>query len=243
MAVLPSYCVEEELAYLKSLVEAESEADDMLGMEEEFRALLCKVSELERVEAPSLSDELAWAESLEASVKEAADAIADEAEAIHRAVAVLALRPGEEATVVALRRRAALASARRAEAEELAAAARRLQEKNLRSLAAKDDEHLLDDAMGGPSMLGGGGACCVATPEEMAELERACVRMEERMAWLAGSLRRGAVAFAAARPGEEEAALVAGKLEGHAASADAARGTVVAFAASVRRLRDTTTTP
>ncbi|KAF8766327.1 hypothetical protein HU200_007844 [Digitaria exilis] len=70
----------------------------------------------------------------------------------------------------------------------------------------------------------------------MAELERACARMEERLAWLAGSLRRGAAAFAA---GEE--ALV-GALQGHAANADAARATVEAFAASVRRLRDRTRT-
>ncbi|CAL4940780.1 unnamed protein product [Urochloa decumbens] len=253
MAVLPSHCVdEEELASLKSLVETQSEADDdMIGMEEDFRALLRKTAELEgaeaEAEAHSPSDELAWAESLEGAAREAAESLADEAEALRRGAAALALRPGEDAITVAaaLRRRAALVDARRAEAEEVAAAAHRLQEKNLRSLAAREEEEAhLDDLswlLGlvagtvGPS-LRGGASSCLAAPQELDELERACAATEERMAWLAGSLGRGAAAFAA-RPGCEEEALV-GALRRQAEHADGARAAVVEPAAPVRRLRD-----
>ncbi|CAN6300030.1 unnamed protein product [Urochloa humidicola] len=145
MAVLPSHCVdEEELTSLKSLVETQSEAaDDAIVMEEDFKALLRKTTELEGAEARahSPSDELAWAESLESDVRETAEAIADEAEALRHGAAVLALRPGEEATVAALRGRAALLDAQGAEAEEVAGAARRLQEKNLRTIAAREERY------------------------------------------------------------------------------------------------------
>jgi len=76
----------------------------------------------------------------------------------------------------------------------------------------------------------------VPAPDDLALaalVEDEAVRLEERMATLAGRLRRGAAEFAA-RPGEE--ALVAA-LHGQAANADAARATVEAFTASVRRYR------
>jgi hypothetical protein len=62
-------------------------------------------------------------------------------------------------------------------------------------------------------------------------VEDEALRMEERMA---RRLRRGAAEFAASGPGEE--ALVAA-LHRQAANADAARDTVLAFTASVRRFR------
>jgi hypothetical protein len=77
-----------------------------------------------------------WAERLEAKARWAAEAFREDADDIRRAVAVLSLRPGEEAAFVeALRRQAAFSDARRAEAEELFATARHLQHKELRRLA------------------------------------------------------------------------------------------------------------
>jgi hypothetical protein len=72
----------------------------------------------------------------------------------------------------------------------------------------------------------------VPTAEEMAlavEVEEAAARKEESLARMADRLRRGAAAA-------DEEALVAA-LRRQAANADAARSTVEAFAASVRRFR------
>lgn len=240
MAITPAYCVdEEELMSLKSLVETEGEVDDIYrDMEEDFRALLSKAAELGDGDDFSPYEELEWAESLEGAAREAAETMADQAEGIRRGVPVLALRPGEEAVVEALQRQAVLANARRAEAEEVVAAARRLQEKDLRRLAA--EEHLNDPLLlwflvyfsekMGPSLLRG---ACLPTPEELADVEEAAVRTEERMAWLADRLRCGAAAFAA-RPGEE--ALV-GALQRQATNADLSLAMVARCTACVRRFR------
>ncbi|KAL6642636.1 hypothetical protein ACP70R_020817 [Stipagrostis hirtigluma subsp. patula] len=246
MAITPAYYVdEEELMSLKSLVDGEGEVDEMYqDMDEAFRILLRKAAELEtNEEAPSV-ETLDWAEDLEDAVVEAAAFLADQVEGIRRGVAALALRPGEEALVEELRRHAVLSEAQRADAVAVVAAMRRLRERCLRGLAAR--EHITDplpprfvgyveDTIKYPSWPEG---CGVPTPEALAAAavaEDAAVQEEERMARLAGSLRRGAAEFAA-RPGEEA---LAAALERHAASADATRATVEAFTASVRRFQAT----
>lgn len=232
-------------------METQSAADDVIGMGEDFSALLCKVAELEAVEAPSPPDELAWAESLEGAVTEAAEAMADEAENVRRGVAVLALRPGEAATVAALRMLAALTDARRAEAEEVAAAARRLQEKNLWSLAAREDDPddlswLLGGVAGrgtmGPSVREGAGLAALA-PEggSPSWTAGALVRADGREDGLAGrqpQARRVGVRGEARRRRGGGARRLVGALRRQAASVDAARAVVEAFTGSVRRLRD-----
>ncbi|KAL6906328.1 hypothetical protein ACP4OV_003929 [Aristida adscensionis] len=244
MAITPAYHVgEEELMNLRSLAEEDAEADqDYKSMEESFRVLLRKASELENEEAPSPWT-LVWAEDLEEDAQHAAATMADQAEGIRRGVAVLELRPGEEVVVETLRRHTALAGARRAEAAEVVAVVRRLQEKELRRLAAQ--EHLADQLV--PDFLEDvaqmlGASPPPSTPGKLALAalaEGPAVETQEMNARLAGSLRRGAAAFAA-RPGEE--ALVAA-LQRQADCADAARATVEAFTASVRRTRAAGSSP
>ncbi|KAF8689209.1 hypothetical protein HU200_041995 [Digitaria exilis] len=189
-----------------------------------------------------LPEEVAWATGLEGTARQMAREMGELAADIRRGVAVLALRPGEEAAVEGLERQAALADARRADAVALVAATRRLQEKDLRRLAAA--EHLVDPAwlvvVKGmaeylDSALGDGHA---PTPEEVAlvvVMEGRVKGADGSMARLAERLRRGAVEFFAARSGEE--ALV-GALQSQAAKADAVRATAEAFMDSLRRFQD-----
>ncbi|CAN6311776.1 unnamed protein product [Urochloa humidicola] len=243
MAITPACCVdEEELMAMKSLLEEGNDEDDR-EIDEMMRHCLSLATKLQDVEVLN-SEALAWAADMEVAGTQMAESMGSLAEDIRRGVAVLALRPGEEAAVEALLRHAALADAHRADGEELAAAARRLQEKDLRRLAAA--EHLVDPdrlvvvsyvAEVLESDLAGG---TVPTPEEVAAaavLERQIAAMRESMVGLARRLRRGAEAFAA-RPGEE--ALV-DALWRQAANADAVCATVEAFAHTVRRYQESRT--
>ncbi|KAF8728196.1 hypothetical protein HU200_018784 [Digitaria exilis] len=190
-----------------------------------------------------LPEEVEWATGLEGTARQMAREMGELAADIRRGVAVLALRPGEDAAVEGLERQGALADARRADAEALVDATRRLQEKDLRRLAAA--EHRVDPAwlvvVKGmaeylDSALGDGHA---PTPEEVAlvaVMEGRVKGADGSMARLAGRLRRGAAEFFAARLGEEEA--LVGALLRQADRADAVRATVEAFMDSLRRFRD-----
>ncbi|PUZ67885.1 hypothetical protein GQ55_3G470300 [Panicum hallii var. hallii] len=223
MAIAAAHCLtedeEEMIAALRELVE--DGADDVRGLGEDLRALRSRAAALEAAEAltPESWD---WAENIERVARRAAETMAEQADDIvQRALPPLSRRPGKEA-------------------EEVAAATRRARERDLRRLAAA--EHLVHPDTAGflghvaretdAALVRGE----VLAPDELAVAalaEDEAVRLEERMATLAGRLRRGAAEFAA-RPGEE--ALVAA-LHGQAANADAAHATVEAFTASVRRYR------
>ncbi|KAK8458599.1 hypothetical protein SEVIR_3G403666v4 [Setaria viridis] len=242
MAEIPAaqclYDEEEMLANLRDLVEN----DDNQGLSDDFRALRSKAALLEDAEYlnPESWD---WVESAEPMALQAAEMLAREAADIQRALSLLSRRPGpeDEAFVAALRRQAVTTAAQRADAEGFAATTRRIREKELRRVAAA--EHAVDPAMAAflgyiagetDASLARGEAPDADVLALAQQVEDDAVRMEESMAALAGGLRRGAAEFAA-RPGEEE--LVAA-LERQAATADAARATVVAaFTASVRRYR------
>ncbi|CAN6338951.1 unnamed protein product [Urochloa humidicola] len=123
---------------------------------------------------------------------------------------------------------AAFLAAAAGEAEELAA---------LRRMAAA--EHLVHPATAAflgyiagetDALLARGEALPAGELALAPHVEDAAVRVEESMAALAGRLRRGAAELA----GDEE---LAAALHRKAASADAARATVEAFTASVRRFR------
>ncbi|RLN16082.1 hypothetical protein C2845_PM02G19090 [Panicum miliaceum] len=242
MAITPPYCVdEEELMSLKSLLEEDDyDAAADRDIEEMMRSCLSMAAKLQDVEVLP-PEAVAWVAGVEGTAAQMARTMGALAEDIRRGVAVLALRPGEEAAVEALRKQAALADARRDGGKELLAATRLLQEKDLRRLAAA--EHLVDPervvvvrcmAEVLDSDLADG---IVPTPGEVAAaavLDSTVVGMHERMVCLAGRFRRGAAAFEA-RPGEE--ALV-GALERQAAKADAVHATVEAFMDTVRRYQD-----
>lgn len=242
-----AYCLDEEkLMELRELLQ-DGAAEVDAGLEEGFRALRRQAAALQHAERLS-SESWDWAENIEDLARRAAETMREEGDDIRRAVSALSsssLRPAgvdeddAGAFVEALREKAVLSDARRADAEELRAATRRLQEKELRRVAA-EDHHLVDPDM--PAFLGyvaahtdaAAEAGYVPTAEELAEaaeVEDEAMRMEERMARMAARLRRGAAEFAA---GEE--AFVAA-LHWQAANADAARDTVHAFTASVRRFR------
>jgi hypothetical protein len=244
-----AYCLDEEkLMELRELLQDGAAGVDV-GLEEGLSALRCQAAALQHAERLS-SESWDWAEKIEDLARRAAETMREEGDDIRQAVSVLSLRrpgPGEyddAAFVEALRKQATLSDARRADAEELRAATRRLQEKELRRVAAAD-HHLVDPDM--PAFLGYVAshtdsaleAGYVPTAEELAEaaqVEDDALRMEERMARMAVRLRRGAAEFAARRPGDGEEALVTA-LHRQAANADAARATVQAFTASVRRFR------
>ncbi|RLN29572.1 hypothetical protein C2845_PM05G01970 [Panicum miliaceum] len=199
MAIAAAYFHEDDeemIAALRELVE--DGADDTRGLGEDLRALRAKAAALEDTDAltPESWD---WAENVERVARRAAETMAEEAhDIVQRALPLLSRRPGEEAFMAALRRQAATASALRADAEE-----------DLRRLAAA--EHLVDPDTEGflgdvaretDASLERGE---VPAPDDLAVaalVEDEAVRLEERMATLAGRLRRGAAEFAA-RPGEE----------------------------------------
>ncbi|KAK3153385.1 hypothetical protein QOZ80_2BG0171770 [Eleusine coracana subsp. coracana] len=226
--------------FSESLVEDENSEEIDRGLEEDLRSFLSLAAELVDVEVLS-PDSVAWAEGVEGTAARVVESMGALAEEIRRGVAVLAQRPGEEAFVEALRKQAATADARRGDAEDLAAATRRLREKDLRRLAAQ--EQLVDPGVMVilrcvPEEIDSSldEDCLVPTPEEVAsvaDLESEVVWIEEKMASLAGRLRRGAEVFAA-RPGEE--ALVCA-LQRQAANADAVRAMAQAFKATVARYR------
>ncbi|CAL4897808.1 unnamed protein product [Urochloa decumbens] len=172
-----------------------------------------------------------------------------------------------EAFLAALRRQAEYTAARRADAEEAAALARLVRGKEVRRMAEAAEpllhpdaaaflaatgtseelalrrmaaaEHLVHPATAAflgyiacetDALLARGEAMPADELALAPQVEDAAVRTGESMAALAGKLRRGAAEFA----GVEE---LAAALHRQAANADAARATVEAFTASVRRFR------
>ncbi|KAK3153379.1 hypothetical protein QOZ80_2BG0171540 [Eleusine coracana subsp. coracana] len=239
----PERCPEEEeeelLLSLRSLVADDADEIDA-RLAEYLSALRAWAVELLKLDALS-SEWWDWAEDIEAIARETAEDMAEQAEEMRRGAAALSsLRSGEEAHVVSLRKRAAFSDALGADAADVAAAARRLQEKELRRVAAQEDvvTHQMAGFLGyiaaeTDALLETGH---VPTPDDLeaaARVDGSASGKEQRMATLAARLTRGAAAFAA-RPGEEP--LVAA-LRRQAANADAARATVEAFRASVRRVQ------
>ncbi|KAF8692131.1 hypothetical protein HU200_039736 [Digitaria exilis] len=220
---------------LRELVEDDGDQ----GLEGDLRGMRSMAASLEG--AASLTPQSwSWVEHAESMATEAAGILAREAADIQRGLSLVSRRPGEEAFAAALRRQAAVTGAGLADAEWLAAAARRIRVRELRRVAAAEHVAHPDTAafLGhiaretDASLARGE----VPAAEELAlaeQAEAAAVRMEQRLAALAGRLRRGAAEFAEV---EEEAALVAA-LERQAGKADAALGAVEAFTASVRRFR------
>ncbi|KAG2539152.1 hypothetical protein PVAP13_9NG715400 [Panicum virgatum] len=197
MAFTPPYCIdEEELMSLKSLLEEDDDATAVdRDIEQMKRRCLSMAAKLQDVEVLP-PEAVAWAIGVEATAAQMEQTMGALAEDIRRGMAVLALRPGEEAKENDLRRLVV--------AEQLVDLAG---VEVVRCMAEVLDSDLADGI--------------VPTPEKVAAaavLKSAVVDigMHARMVTLAGRFRRGAAAFAT-RPGEE--ALV-GVLERWAAKAD-----------------------